>query len=261
MGEKRWPPMWVISQVSVPPGGVQGGGEGAAEERAAAVAPAVGADEDERRRSRGLPGPPRLAGLPRLPGPGGPVAVVRAGAECGVEAGVLAAAEGGEVEVGEARGVADVGGVDPGAAGGGVGGEDAAAGGAADVGVPARPADERHAHAAALGSLLQHAADLGVEVALGQRLAPPRAGLLDEQPGRGDGRGPGERFGQLSGGGRARTHEGEPNRSSTPRPAQPVRPGVPVVSRVPREPPARPGTRESGPNRKQLALLALILRS
>lgn len=222
MGEKRWPPMWVISQVAVPPAACRSAASGrprSAQQRSrrplvqtkTGGSPWYGLRRGRRRSLRCSPRPSAARSRPTRSA-GSRTSVARIHVPPGAVWAARTRRLAGRRAPTERR---------------------TPAGRRTSACLPGRP-DERDAHAGALGALLQRAADLGVEVALGQRLVPPRPGLLDEQPGRGDGRGPGERFGQLSRGGRARTHEGEPNRSSTPRPAGPVRPGDPSAPRAPR---------------------------
>ncbi len=83
----------------------------------------------------------------------------------------------------------------------------------AAVGVPPGPSDQGDADTGALRRTLQRATDLGVEVAGGEGLRAPGAGLLDQEPGAGSGGGTREGLGQLPRTGRTGAHAGEPNLS------------------------------------------------
>ena len=187
VGEKRCPPRCVTSQAPLDPGGGQFGGEGAAEQRAAAVALAVGADERE-----------------GVPGVGPPL-------EHGVEGLRGALAEGGEVEVEQLLGIAGRGAVQPDVSGRGVGRVHLPYGRGPEVGVAAGAADQGDPYAGALSGLLQGAAECGVQVAHGERLGTPRARLLEQQPCPRGRRGSRDGLVEVPGDGCAPTHRGEPN--------------------------------------------------
>lgn len=158
------------------------GGERPAQEGAAAVALAIGADEGERRALVGR-----------------------------AEAAVITRSEGYEVEGEQGLRGLGHGAAQPGVPRNGVGHIHMAPGGGMEVGVPARAPDEGDAHAGPLRGRLQGPAELRVQMAGRQRLHTPGARLLDQQPGTRGGGGPRERLVQVLRGGRTRTHVGEPN--------------------------------------------------
>ncbi len=158
------------------------GGQWAAEECTAAVPFAVGAHKHH-----------RFAGV-RLP-----------------EAVMVSVSQGGEVESERGSRVGDGGGADPGTARRGVCEEHAAAGGAVEVGMAARAADEGDAYAGPFCCGFQGPAEVRIEVAVRQRLGSPWSGLLDQQPSPGGCGRSGEGFGRFKGSDSACAHKGEPN--------------------------------------------------